>query len=205
MNKLDKHIISSINSKTSNDDVIYRNNGFYSISKGVLQNFAVLIDDTLFIRIDLSSYNLSKRVFKEFDSLDPKYTICLGTDRVSRLMISQGYSSDDFIEDLPSLFHLYKKNLMIIFNKNNIDFKELIFNTVDYFDSFREFDELLIEHTDKFWSCIRGRYDYTFTWMATKGGVDLTELEDSELNESEWTYSVMERKRSNAIDQILGL
>jgi len=206
MNKLDKHIISSINSKNSVGEVIYRNNGFYSKSKGVLQNFAVLIEDTLFIRLDKSSYNLSKRIFKNFDSLDPKYTVCLGTDRISRLMISQGYCSDDFMEDLPSLFHLYTKNLMIIFDKNNIDFKELIFDTVDYFDCYQEFDELLTVYTDKFWRSIRGRYDYTFSWHnSSKGGIALTELEERELDETEWTYSVMELKRSRAIDQILGL
>tara|TARA_R110000772_G_scaffold2410_1_gene8364 strand:- start:67469 stop:68083 length:615 start_codon:yes stop_codon:yes gene_type:complete len=203
MNKLDKNIISSINSKNSNDDVIYRNKGFYVKLKGVLQNFAVIVDDTLFIRMDKSSYNLSKRVFKNIDSLDIKYTVCLGTDRVSRLMISQGYSSDDFMEDLPSIFHLYTKNLMIIFYKNNIDFKKLIFDTVNYFDCFDEFEELLIDHKDKFWKNIRGRYDHTFNWYSNKSNVVLNELEDKELLEMDWTYAVVEGKRSRLIDKIL--
>lgn len=205
MNKLDKHIISSINRQESNEDVIFRNSGFYIKSKGILQNFAVFSEEnnTLFIRIDTSSYSISKRIFKNFDKLDEKYTICLGTDRISNLMIHCGYSDYDLMDDLPSLFHLYTKGLMIIFDKKNIDFKKLIFNTVEYFDCFEMFEEILIDNSVNFWKKIRDRYGYSYNLWTNTNQLELNDLEDKELNESDWTYTVVERKRSSLIDQIL--
>jgi hypothetical protein len=173
--------------------------------KGVLQNFGVLIGDTLFIRIDTNSYNISKRIFKNFDKLDPKYTVCLATDRISRLMTTMGYDSDDFIEDLPSIFHLYIKELMLVFDENNINFKELIFNSVGYFDCFEDFEIIMIDNEKSFWGDIKSRYSHTINWRSSSQlpAIKLNALEEREFDESEWLGSVVERKRSNLIDQIL--
>lgn len=204
MSKLEKDIIFSINNRKSHGNVIFQNNGFYLPLKGILQNFAILTDDdTLIIRIDKSSYNASKRIFKRFNELDDKYYICLGTDRVSQMMINKGYTPDDFLEDLPSLFHLYTHEMMIIFKKNNISFKELIFNTINYFDVLDEFNYMIVTEGHRFWVNVNDRYPNSYNWHHNKNHIEPNDLELDELNESDWVQKIAEIRRTNIIDDIL--
>ena len=202
---MEKNIIYSINNKKSYQEVEYRSGGFFVKKRGILQNFAVLVEDKyLFIRIDDSAYPISKKVFKNLKYIDDKYIICLGTEIISNMMISKGVSVDSFEDDVHNLFHCYTRYLIKIFNKYNIDFKELFFNTLDYFGSLDYFSDMITgENSDIFWDNIKDRYWRTYNNWSMRHDVNLNKLEERELNEADWIYATMLKKRNRDIDNIL--
>lgn len=196
MTKLEKNIISAINTLESNEDIEVRKNGFFIKLKGVLQNFAILIDDHLFIRIDTNCYGICKKIFKNIRDID--YTICLGTDVSSKLLINN-LEREESIDMIPDIFHHYNKYLMGIFKKYNLDFKEYVNNTIEIFDIHNEYEDMISD--EKFWGTIlnhRKKYDW---WSNTTVSPTNTEIE--ELNSIEWILRFRTDQRNKSISNLL--
>lgn len=194
MTKLEKDIIHSINNKCPCNEVGYKHGGFFLFRKGIYQNFAVLVDDILFIRMDNSAYNISKYVFKNISKIDKNYKICIGANNISNMMTSRGYNEDDIMIDMLRLFEFYDKRFMIIFRENNISFMDLIIDTVSYFGVFDIFVDMVAGSGSKrFWRSIQNRY-----WSGSGYSIEL-----SEFDQSTWESALQEKKRENLINDII--
>lgn len=198
MTKLEKDIISALSKKESNDSVRFNGMGFYSNYRGISQNFAILIDNYLFIRIDKNCITFYKKIFKYIDKLE--YTILIGSDRISNLMIDK-YGPDDFVEDIPTIFELYNKNMVYLLDKYQINFKDIMVDTVNYFDVMEDFDEMIF--SDLFWNGISNRYTHTMNWWSNKPNIKFSTLEERELNKEDWRNLIRTQRRIDFIDNIL--
>jgi hypothetical protein len=66
MTKLETNIISSINSFESNETVTIKKCGLFIDKHGISQNFAVIMDDTVIIRIDYNCKGIYKKILKKW-------------------------------------------------------------------------------------------------------------------------------------------
>ena len=204
----EKNIIYSINHKKPSGGIYYHDDAFFYKTGLIKQNFAILKDNHLFLRLDLNGYRISKKVFKNIEHIDDSYTICLGDSLISDMAIGR-YTRRDFLhKTLPNLLHLYTKNMVKLFHIKEINFKDLSFNSIDYFDCFDEFAELVLQDRTrkgeiKLIDHARSRYDYTSMLYGQKGTIGLSEFEEEEFDPEQWENHIKTRIRENEINELL--
>jgi hypothetical protein len=194
MTKLEKDIILSINTKQSVNSIIFRKNMFYTELKGVIQNFAVIKDDYLFIRIDFNCKGISKKLLKNINSFN--YKICLTDESISKLNF--GIKETELEQMLVNIFYYYD----LYFVKMNLDFKSFVNNLVNYFDLHDHYEELILN--DRFWKSLHNFKIVDDGYWHMSGIVkDWDDSERDLFNKDEWQYNYKETKRNNIIDDLL--
>ena len=196
MTKLEKHIISAINNKESNELVTYKNGAFFIEEKGIQQNFALIKYDHLFIRIDHNCKGICKKIFKNFDQIN--YKVCLGNDLISKMIIKD-LNDGDLSQILTDTFFLYDLYIIKTFRKYNIDFKDLIYNFVNLFSFEKEFEKII--KAKRFWKNIiyhRQKEDFMGNVL-----IDATDFEKEELDGDSWVFEYDINKRNNLLDDLL--
>lgn len=200
MTKSEKNIISAINTMESNEEVTYLRGALFTDIKGISQNFAFIDDGYISLRVDHNCRGIIRKVLKHYDLIE--YKIYLSSDRISKKLINK-YHKEDYIEEIPSIFDYFDLQMIKIFIKYNISFKELIFNGVDYFKCHSEFLDIIEDIDDNFWkSVIRSREIYFFPYMMKS---KINELEVREFVKSEWLDEFKLRDRNKILENLLKL
>ena len=131
MTKSEKDIILAINTEEDNETVNFINNGLFIEKNGISQNFAVILDNYIIVRVDNNCKGLYKKIFNNHDKINKK--ILIGTDIISKLIINK-LTIEDAEEMLVGTFKYCGKHLLYIFEKNYISLKNILYDTAIYFD-----------------------------------------------------------------------
>jgi len=176
--------------------VTYKKGAFFIEEKGIQQNFALIKYDHLFIRIDHNCKGICKKIFKNLNKIN--YKVCVGNDMISKMIIKD-LTEYETINMLTDSFHYYDKHIMKIFDKYDIDFKEIIYNFVGLFSLKSEFKEII--ENDRFWKNIheyRQRWDFMGSILT-----DLSDIEKRELDKDDWVTKYNINERNNLLNDLL--
>ena len=196
MTKLETHIISSINSFESNETVTIKKCGLFIDKHGISQNFAVIMDDTVIIRIDHNCKGIYKKILKNRDKIDKK--MLLGTDTISKFIINQ-FTEIDAEEMIENLFQYCDVNLIKYFYKNNISLKNMIHDTALYFDLDTNYFNIIDKDVN--FKRIRSQFEREYNWVSMI--TIIPEEIKEEFEQLEWLSEYHQRNRDSVIEDLL--
>lgn len=195
MTKLEKNIILAINTLESNSFVTVKKCGLFLEKNGFSQNFAVVLDDIVIVRIDHSCKGIYKKILKYNLDIDKK--IILGTDTITKFIINR-FTEQDASEILENIFQYCDIPLIKSFHKFGLSLKDMVYNTAQYFDLNDEYFEIL--DNDKNFERIHNRFSTNISWFGP--GITPTEIE-REFDLEEWFGSYNQKTRDKILKDLI--
>lgn len=196
MTKSEKDIIDAINYGCGNPTVKKNKNVLFIYKNNILQNFAILLEDVLILRIDNNCKGIYKKILKHHGKLNKP--IIFGTDIVSKISINK-FTVEDTIYMIGDLFQYCDTQLLTNLEKNNLSLKDIIYNTAEYFNIGEYYYGLINEsrNFERIKHIHSSDYDYVNMIY------HLSKKIENEFNQSEWLNHYREKIRDDMIFRIL--